>query len=149
MGGAVADPAAWALGSNVFKGVGALVKNAKPLVKALAPSMAAGGVVSAAAIPTEEGLSGADFAAEKAKQAVVGTLLGGVFAGLLMEVVSEEDGDALLDGAARFRGAEDDGGFGPLGELVLEGDLYVFKLAVAEPAGLLGGEANGANEIRE
>lgn len=76
MGGAVADPAAWALGSNIYKGVSGAVQNAPKLVRALAPSMATGGAVSAAAIPTEEGLSGSDFAAEKAKQALIGTATG-------------------------------------------------------------------------
>lgn len=80
--GAVADPAAWAAGAKVFQGVGGLVKNAPSLVKALAPSMAAGGAVSATAIPTKEGLNGGEFAKEKAKQALIGSVAGAIPAGI-------------------------------------------------------------------
>jgi len=54
LGGAVADPAAWATGSAVFKRAGQLVKNAPAIVKAVAPSMAAGGVVAPLATTTAE-----------------------------------------------------------------------------------------------
>lgn len=76
--GAVADPAAWATGSRIFQGTGGLVKNASPIVKALAPSMAAGGAVSATALPTKEGLTGDEFAKEKGLQALIGTVAGAV-----------------------------------------------------------------------
>ena len=76
--GAVVDPAAWVLGSKAFQGATGLVKNAPKLVKALAPSMAAGGAVSAAAIPTKEGLSASDFAQEKATQAGIGMIAGAI-----------------------------------------------------------------------
>lgn len=68
---------------------------------------------------------------------------GGVEAGLLVEVMGEEDGDALLDRAADGGSAEDEGGLGPLGETVFEGDLDVCVLAVAGPAGMLGEEGGG------
>lgn len=89
--GAVVDPAAWALGTKAFQGMSGLVKNAPKIVKAFAPSMAAGGAVSAAAIPTEEGLSASDFAQEKATQAGIGTAAGAIFpaiGGLASRVVS-------------------------------------------------------------
>lgn len=78
MAGAVADPAAWVAGTKAFQGASGLVQNAPKIVKALAPSMAAGGALSAASIPTDEGLSGADFLKEKGKQALIGTISGAV-----------------------------------------------------------------------
>lgn len=79
--GSVVDPIALATGTKAFQGMSGLVKNAPKVVKALAPSMAAGGAVSTLSVPTEEGLSGGEFVKEKAIQGGVGTLLGGIFGG--------------------------------------------------------------------
>ena len=60
--------------------------------------------------------------------------------------MGEEDGDALLDGAADFGSSQDDGGFGPLIEFVFEGDFGVFKFLITEVAGLLCGEEKAREE---
>ena len=75
-----------------------------------------------------------------------GDCSGGVGAFAFVEVVGEEDGDALLDGAADFGSSQNDGCFSPLIEFVFEGDPGVFKFLIGEKAGLLCGEEQKREE---